>query len=122
MARLAIPPVRRILAGIMDLNTDDNDWRALQEDIYREKVLRARRMNVGERLDEALRLTQSMFDTMHAEVMEQGGLADPELGWNEVRRRLDELRKREEGGVYRPIGEYESWRLKSHAKDPGLLP
>ena len=77
--------------------------RALQDDIFRRKVLRARAMTPTQRLDEALELTQATFDTMHSGAMAQCGFTDPADGWREVKRRLDRLRRFQEHNLYRPV-------------------
>jgi hypothetical protein len=76
---------------------------ALQDDIFRQKVLRARKMTPTQRFDEALELTESTFKWMHAGAMAQCGFTDPEDGWREVRRRLDRLRRYQEHNLYRPV-------------------
>lgn len=74
-------------------NTHDDPaaLKALQDDIYRDKVLRARKMTAEQRLAEALELTNSVFVRMHEGAMWQLGTADAALGWQEVRRRLARL-------------------------------
>ena len=63
--------------------------KALQDEIYRERILRARKMTVQERLAEALELTNGVFRRMHEGAMWQLGTTDAEAGWREVRRRLE---------------------------------
>jgi hypothetical protein len=92
--------------GIVCAMNDDTSpaaLRELQEDIYRRKVLRARGMTPTERLDEALELTQSIFDWMHSGAMQQCGFTDPADGWQEVKRRLARLRRYQEHNLYRPV-------------------
>ena len=67
--------------------------KALQDDIYREKILRARTMTPEQRLDTAFELTNSVFAIMHAGAMGQLNTTNAELGWVEVRRRLERLRR-----------------------------
>ncbi len=76
------------------------DLEALQDAIYRDKVLRARAMTPEERLAEAFELTDEVFQRMHAGAMSQLGLEDDEEGWREVRRRLDRLAAFHERGLY----------------------
>jgi hypothetical protein len=76
---------------------------ALQDDIFRRKVLRARGMTPTQRFDEALELTQSIFEWMHAGAMDQCGFTDAEDGWREVKRRLNRLRRFQEHNLYRPV-------------------
>ncbi len=86
--------------------TDSSEMTALQslqDDIFRRKVLRARLLTPTQRLDEALELTQSIFEWMHSGAMEQCSYTDPLDGWREVRRRLDRLRRFKEHNLYRPV-------------------
>ena len=81
-----------------NVHDDPAALKALQDDLYREKVLRARAMTPEERLAEALELTNGVFARMHAGAMWQLGTSDPAQGWQEVRRRLDRLcRARDQG-------------------------
>ncbi len=82
---------------------DPTALRVLQDGLFRQKVLRARRMTPTERLDEALELTQSIFDWMHSGAMQQCGFTDPADGWREVERRLARLRRYQEHNLYRPV-------------------
>lgn len=68
-----------------------SDLKELQEAIYRDKVLRARAMTPEERLDEALELTDEVFQQMHQGAMCQLGTDDVAEGWAEVRRKLERL-------------------------------
>jgi hypothetical protein len=77
--------------------------RALQDDIYRGKVLRARGMTPTERLDEGLELMDQIFSWMHSGAMSQTGTTDPEEGWRELESRLDRLRKLHEHKLYRKV-------------------
>lgn len=74
-------------------NIHDNPaaLKALQDDIYRERILRARRMTVEQRLAEVFELSNSVMARMHEGAMWQLGTSDAEVGWQEVRRRLDRL-------------------------------
>ena len=74
--------------------------KALQDEIYRDKVLRAREMTVEERWAEIFELTNSAFGRMHAGAMWQLETEDPEVGWVEVRRRMDRLCKTRDHGFY----------------------
>jgi len=65
--------------------------KALQDDIYRKKVLRARSQTVEERIAEMLELSNHQFDMMLAEAMHELGTLDEEEGWAEVRRRINRL-------------------------------
>jgi hypothetical protein len=86
-----------------DWQADPAKLRAVQEEIYRGKVLRARAMTPTQRLDEALELTQSIFQWMHSGAMNQCGLTEEAEGWREVRRRLSRLRRFHEHNLYRPV-------------------
>ena len=95
-----LQPERRfvMLRCMASIHDDPAALKALQDDIYREKILRARKMTMQERLAAALEQTNSVFDRMHAGAMWQLGATDIEAGWREVRRRLDRLdRVHEEG-------------------------
>lgn len=72
--------------------TEAADLKAMQDDIYRERILRARSQTVEERLADAFELTNSVFARMHEGAMWQLGTADAEARWREVSRRLDRLR------------------------------
>ena len=74
-----------------NIHDDPAALKALQDDIYREKVLRARAMTPQQRLGEAIELTNFVFSNMHAGAMWQLGTTDAEKGWEEVRRRLARL-------------------------------
>lgn len=74
-----------------NIHDDPVALKALQDDIYREKILRSRRMTPEERLSDALELTNGVFARMHDGAMWQTGATDPEEGWLEVRRRLSRL-------------------------------
>jgi len=64
---------------------------ALQNAIYREKILRSRGMTPEQRLADALELTNGVFARMHEGVMWQTGTTSAEEGWQEVRRRVSRL-------------------------------
>ena len=74
-----------------NIHDDPAALKALQDAIYRDRVLRARRMTVDQRFAEALELTNSVFVRMHEGAMWQLGIKDAEKGWQEVRRRLARL-------------------------------
>jgi hypothetical protein len=73
---------------------------ALQEDIYRERVRRARLLTPEQRLADAFDLTNSVFERMLEGAMWQKGLSDRDEGWREVRRRLDRLQRVQDAGRY----------------------
>jgi hypothetical protein len=84
----------------MNPHDDPAALKALQDSIYRERVMRARRMTPDERLATVFELTNGVFERMHEGAMWQMGTSDPARGWEEVRRRLDRLRRLEERGRY----------------------
>ena len=74
--------------------------KALQDDIYREKILRARKLTVEQRLADVFELTNAVFARMHEGAMWQLCTTDPALGWREVRRRLARLDQVHEEGRF----------------------
>ena len=82
------------------IHDDAAALKALQDDIYRERILRARRMTVQERLADVFELSNSVFTRMHEGAMWQLGTTDPELGWREVRRRLARLDRVHDAGRF----------------------
>lgn len=81
-----------------NIHEDPAAFKSLQDDIYRERILRARAMTPEERFDSALEMTNFVFGNMLAGAMWQLGTQDQGEGWNEVRRRLDRLyRVRDQG-------------------------
>lgn len=85
------------------MNHETENLRALQDAIYRDKVLRARSMTPAERLAEALELSNDIYGWMHDGAMAQCGLSSDEEGWEEVQRRLLRLRRVHERGLYHPL-------------------
>ena len=69
------------------------DLARLQQELLRTRIDRARRMTEEQRLAEAFALTDSALVLMHEGVMAEMGAADPALAWQEVRRRLERLRR-----------------------------
>ncbi len=63
----------------------------LQDSIYREKVLRARRMTPEERIDSILELSEMQFGMMLAGALDRIGSTDQAEGWAEVAKGLDRL-------------------------------
>lgn len=69
---------------------------ALQQDIYREKILRARAMTVAERLADVFEHSNSQVGMMLAGAMHRIKTQDEDAGWEEVARwmqRLDRVRE-----------------------------
>jgi hypothetical protein len=83
-----------------NIHDDPAALKALQDDIYRERILRARKMTVEQRLADALELTNGVFTRMHEGAMWQLGTTDAELGWQEVRRRLARLGRMHDEGRF----------------------
>jgi len=91
-----------------NIHDDPAALKALQDAIYRDKVLRARAMTGEERLAEGLELTNGVFWRMLEGAMWQLGIEDVEKGWDEVRRRLQRLRRVHDSGRFvnqRPVSE-----------------
>ena len=57
-------------------------------------------MSGEERWAEVFELTDSVFERMHQGAMWQLGTDDPEIGWAEVRRRVERLCKVRDHGRY----------------------
>ena len=76
------------------------DLKALQDSLYREKILRARRQTPEERLADVFDLTNSVFARMHEGAMWQAGITDEQQGWQIVRRRLARLSKVQDAGRF----------------------
>lgn len=74
--------------------------RALQDDIYRERILRARRMTLEQRLAEVFEQSRLQFGMMLGGAMQRVGTADQATGWREVRRWMDRLDRVQEHGFY----------------------
>ncbi len=68
------------------------DLEAFQDEIYRDKILRARAMTPEEKLAEVFELSNSMLDRMLAGVMWQKKIEDLEEGKREAGKRIDRLR------------------------------
>jgi hypothetical protein len=85
-------------------NADDTDSEkellAMQQSIYREKVLRARQMSPEERLADVFALSNSAMARMHEGAMWQHGLTDEDEGWTIVSQRLERLRQLHEKGLF----------------------
>lgn len=83
-----------------NLHDDPVALKVLQDDIYREKILRARSMSVEERLAEVFELSDQQFGMMLAGAMHRLGTRDEEEGWREVRRWMERLDQVREHGLY----------------------
>jgi hypothetical protein len=76
------------------------ELKAMQDSIYREKILRARRQTPEERLADVFELTNTVFARMHEGAMWQAGTTNAQEGWNIVRQRLARLRKVHDHGRF----------------------
>ena len=74
--------------------------KAMQDAIYREKILRARKLTPEQRLADVFELTNSVFARMHEGAMWQAGITDAEQGWKMVRQRLNRLQKVQDTGRF----------------------
>ena len=74
--------------------------KALQDSIYRERILRARRMTPEERLAEAFEQSDFQMSMMLAGAMSRLGTDDEVLGWREVSRWLKRLDAVHERGLH----------------------
>lgn len=74
--------------------------KAMQDDIYREKILRARKLTPEQRLADVFALTNSAFARMHEGAMWQSGSTDAEEGWRIVRQRLNRLQLVQDRGRF----------------------
>lgn len=79
----------------------DGDISKLAEAIYREKVLRARKLTVGERIATGIELFEGALGMMRDGIRAQfPGMAEPEVE-ELVRKRLNRIRQVHERGLYR---------------------
>lgn len=76
------------------------ELKAMQDDIYRERILRARRQTPEERLSDVFELTNSVFARMHEGAMWQAGITDISHGWEIVRKRLHRLQQVHDAGRF----------------------
>ena len=83
-----------------NIHDDPAALKALQDDIYRQKVLRARGMTVAERLTEVFEQSNLQLGMMLAGAMDKLGTRDEALGWQEVKRWSERLDRVHEHGLY----------------------
>lgn len=83
-----------------NIHDDPAALQALQDAIYRDKILRARRMTVEQRLAEVFAQSNSQFGMMLAGAMHRLGTRDEAAGWREVRRWMERLDRVRERGLY----------------------
>ena len=79
---------------------DSAALKALQDDIYREKILRARKMTVEQRLADVFELSNHQFGMMLGGAMHRLGSTDEAAGWKEVVRWMERLDRVREHGLY----------------------
>lgn len=76
------------------------ELKAMQEAIYREKILRARRQTPEQRLADVFELSNLQFAIMHGGAMARLMTSDHEDGWREVGRWMRRLDRVRECGIY----------------------
>ena len=76
------------------------ELKAMQDSIYLEKILRARRQTPEERLADVFELSNHQFGMMLAGAMHKIKTSDQEKGWEEVRRWMRRLDRVREHGLY----------------------
>lgn len=86
----------------MNPHDDPAALKELQDAIYRDKVIRARGMTNEQRFEEAIELTNGVFERMAEGVMWQLGITEPEAIWAEVRKRMDRLARARDHRYYVP--------------------
>jgi len=85
---------------VPNIHEDPAALKALQDEIYRERVLRARKMTVAERLADVLELSNHQFGMMLGGAMHRLGTRDEAAGWEEVKRWMQRLDRVREYGLY----------------------
>jgi hypothetical protein len=83
-----------------NVHDDPAALKALQDDIYRERIRRARKMTVQERLADVFELSNHQFGMMLGGAMHRLGTRDEAAGWAEVKRWLNRLDRVREHGLY----------------------
>jgi hypothetical protein len=76
------------------------ELKAMQDSIYREKILRARRQTPEERLADVFELSNHQFGMMLGGAMHRVGTSDEKTGWEEVARWMLRLDRVREHGLY----------------------
>ena len=80
--------------------TEAADLKAMQDDIYRERILRARSQTVEDRLADVFEQSNFQFRMMHAGAMDKIRTQDEAEGWQEVRRWMQRLDRVHDHGLY----------------------
>lgn len=83
-----------------NIHDDPTALKALQDDICREKILRARAMTPEQRLAEIFELSDHQFGMMLAGAMHRLGTRDEAAGWSEVTRWMERLNRVRDHGLY----------------------
>ncbi len=83
-------------------DADPAALRALQHDLYRERILRARQLTVQQRLNDVFDLSNHMFGMMLGGAMHRLNTRDEAAGWVEVRRWMQRLDRVRDHNFYRP--------------------
>lgn len=85
-----------------NIHDDPAALKALQDEIYLEKVRMARKQTVEQRLADVFELSNHMLGMMHAGAMHRLSTRDEVAGWAEVRRWMQRLDRAREHGLYVP--------------------
>ena len=80
------------------------DLKRLQDELLRARIDRARQLTEDQRLFKVFDLTNSALVRMHEGAMAELDAANPAIGWREVRRRLERLRRARVRNVVPPVG------------------
>ena len=91
-----------------NIHDDPAALTALQDAIYRERILRARTMTVAERVAAVFQLSNHQFGMMLGGAMHRLGTHDEAAGWQEVRLWMQRLTRVREHGFYtseKPTGQ-----------------
>lgn len=83
-----------------NIHDDPAALKALQDDIYRERILRARSMTEEQRLADVFELANFQFGMMLSGAMNRIGTIDEAEGWEEVRRWMQRLDRVRDHGFY----------------------
>ncbi len=83
-----------------NIHDDPAALKALQDDIYREKILRARKQTMEERLADVFEQSNFQFGIMLAGAMHALNTRDEAIGWKEVARWMDRLDRVSDAGFY----------------------
>ena len=84
----------------MNNSTSPDELRALQEDIYRGKVLRARQLSVEQRLADVFECSNTGLQMMFSGVSMDHPRLSPDRVWEEVGMRIHRARRLRDCGFY----------------------